>query len=83
MAHLEFEKWNAMERNKPKPELANNPTESDLLRIRIELEALITEREGMTAGNARVVYEHMSPVFGETDYVELTNKITALLERIK
>ena len=59
-------------------------SETELLKIRIELEALITEREGMIAENAyqsSCVTNYVP--YGYAQFYSLQQKITALLERMK
>lgn len=66
-------------------------SEPELLKIRIELEALITEREGMIAENkyqkARREFLHYLELefvyYLQSDFQNVQSKITALLERMK
>ena len=54
--------------------------EKELLKIKLEMEALISEREGMKAANDRDKSDGDKPFFGYNDFMKISEKLL-LLER--
>jgi hypothetical protein len=57
-------------------------SEQDLLLIRIQLEALISEREGMIAENLQRVHLEQSMAYCEDSFIINANSINALRGRL-
>lgn len=56
--------------------------EQVLLGVRIELEKLVTEREGMIAENQQRSCSSYSPAYGENGFFNITKEMEILRERL-
>jgi hypothetical protein len=58
-------------------------SEADIMKVRIELEALITEREGMIAKNTQREHLGYSMAYWEDSFAILASKIRELEEKCR
>ncbi len=54
-----------------------------VLNIELQIEQLITEREGMVAENQQRVHRGESLAYGEADFQNLNSQFTKLLEDLR
>ena len=57
-------------------------SEQYLLKLRIELEELITEREGMIAENFQRVHLEQSMAYNDHAFLDVQNRIKAVREQL-